>query len=111
MLVDVLLALDTHSERMIQEALDRYCASQEGGVTRIVIAHRLSTIVNADIIAFIKDGQVLETGTHEVGWIWFQSTVLICVIRSFYRNQTGCLHRSGFVWHKNPTIFNSFTVA
>jgi ABC-type transport system involved in Fe-S cluster assembly fused permease/ATPase subunit len=64
--VDLFAALDSHSEHLIQEALDRYCASQGGGVTRIVIAHRLSTIVNADTIAFIKDGQVFESGTHEV---------------------------------------------
>jgi ABC-type transport system involved in Fe-S cluster assembly fused permease/ATPase subunit len=62
-------ALDTYSERLIQEALDRYCESRAGSVTRIAIAHRLSTIVGADMIAFIKAGQVLESGTHEVGRI------------------------------------------
>jgi energy-coupling factor transporter ATP-binding protein EcfA2 len=69
----VFAALDSHSERLIQEALDRYCASQGGGVTRIVIAHRLSTIVNADTIAFIKDGRVFESGTHEVIISWSNS--------------------------------------
>jgi ABC-type transport system involved in Fe-S cluster assembly fused permease/ATPase subunit len=61
-------ALDTYSELLIQGALDHYCESRASSVTRIVIAHRLSTIVGADKIAFVKDGQVLETGTHEVSW-------------------------------------------
>jgi ATP-binding cassette subfamily B (MDR/TAP) protein 6 len=33
--------------------------------TTLVIAHRLSTIVNADLILVIKDGQVVESGSHE----------------------------------------------
>jgi ABC-type multidrug transport system fused ATPase/permease subunit len=59
-------ALDTHSEELVQEALEQYCASEDGDMTRIVIAHRLSTVVGADMIAFIKDGQAMECGTHEV---------------------------------------------
>jgi ABC-type transport system involved in Fe-S cluster assembly fused permease/ATPase subunit len=51
---------------LIQQALEQYCTSVTGGVTRIVIAHRLSTIVNADLIAFVKDGRVLESGSHKV---------------------------------------------
>uniref|UniRef100_A0AC35FBA3 p-glycoprotein n=1 Tax=Panagrolaimus sp. PS1159 TaxID=55785 RepID=A0AC35FBA3_9BILA len=53
-------ALDTESEKVVQEALDR---AREGR-TCIVIAHRLSTIVNADCIAVVKDGVIIEKGTH-----------------------------------------------
>ena len=53
-------ALDTESERIVQEALDR---AREGR-TSIVIAHRLSTIYNADCIAVITHGKLVEMGTH-----------------------------------------------
>ncbi|ETN80780.1 ABC transporter, ATP-binding protein [Necator americanus] len=49
-------ALDTESEKIVQEALDR---AREGR-TCIVIAHRLSTVVNADQIAVVKGGVIVE---------------------------------------------------
>jgi ATP-binding cassette subfamily B (MDR/TAP) protein 1 len=55
-------ALDSDSERLVQEALDNII--EKGGRTTITIAHRLSTIKNADLICVIKDGQVVEQGTH-----------------------------------------------
>ena len=55
-------ALDTESERIVQEALDR--ASQ--GRTTIVIAHRLSTIRNADKICVINKGTIIEEGKRDV---------------------------------------------
>ena len=54
-------ALDTESERLVQEALDRLMKSR----TTIAIAHRLSTIRNADEICVMKDGEIVERGTHE----------------------------------------------
>ncbi|XP_076821326.1 phosphatidylcholine translocator ABCB4-like isoform X2 [Clavelina lepadiformis] len=54
-------ALDSESEKLVQEALD---AAREGR-TSIVIAHRLSTVRNADQIAVIEDGKVVEVGVHE----------------------------------------------
>ncbi|CAB3387082.1 Hypothetical predicted protein [Cloeon dipterum] len=51
-------ALDTESERIVQEALDQVVH----GRTTIVIAHRLSTIRNADIIAVVANGHVVELG-------------------------------------------------
>lgn len=55
-------ALDSESEAIVQEALDAIMT--QGNVTVVVIAHRLSTIMNADMIAVVKDGKVVETGTH-----------------------------------------------
>lgn len=53
-------ALDNTTEIMIQEALDELCR----GRTTIVVAHRLSTIKNADEIAVISEGRIIEQGTH-----------------------------------------------
>ncbi|KAF4517428.1 hypothetical protein B566_EDAN005037 [Ephemera danica] len=54
-------ALDTESEKVVQDALDK--ARQ--GRTCIVVAHRLSTIRNADCIAVMHHGKIVETGTHQ----------------------------------------------
>ncbi len=54
-------ALDTHSEAMIESALDRLLP----GRTTIVIAHRLSTVRRADRIFYIEDGRLLEAGTQD----------------------------------------------
>jgi ABC-type multidrug transport system fused ATPase/permease subunit len=52
--------VDTVTEALIQDALDRLFA----GRTSIVIAHRLSTIEDADLILVVNGGQIVERGTH-----------------------------------------------
>jgi subfamily B ATP-binding cassette protein MsbA len=61
-------SLDTESERLVQEALERlmHPDQQEArGRTTFIIAHRLSTIVNADQIVVLHEGRAVEQGTHE----------------------------------------------
>ncbi|KAI7851625.1 putative ABC transporter protein [Circinella umbellata] len=55
-------ALDSESEKLVQASLDKVLS--EGGRTTITIAHRLSTIQNSDLICVVKDGRVIEQGTH-----------------------------------------------
>lgn len=54
-------ALDAESERVVQDALEGVMI----GRTTVVVAHRLSTIQGADMIAVLKDGVIVEKGTHE----------------------------------------------
>jgi subfamily B ATP-binding cassette protein MsbA len=54
-------ALDTESEREVQKALENLMKDR----TTFVIAHRLSTIKNADRIIVVKDGRIVEQGTHD----------------------------------------------
>lgn len=54
-------ALDNTTEILIQKALDELCV----GRTTLVVAHRLSTIKNADEIAVVDDGGIIEQGTHD----------------------------------------------
>lgn len=54
-------ALDAESERVVQDALDRVMVNR----TTVVVAHRLSTIKNADVIAVVKNGVIVEKGKHE----------------------------------------------
>ena len=54
-------SLDTESERMVQDALDKLMSSR----TTIAIAHRLSTIKNADEIIVMHEGHIVERGKHE----------------------------------------------
>eukprot|EP00535_Pseudo-nitzschia_heimii_P007475 CAMPEP_0197184268 /NCGR_PEP_ID=MMETSP1423-20130617/9534_1 /TAXON_ID=476441 /ORGANISM="Pseudo-nitzschia heimii, Strain UNC1101" /LENGTH=1555 /DNA_ID=CAMNT_0042635045 /DNA_START=48 /DNA_END=4715 /DNA_ORIENTATION=- len=56
-------ALDTESELVVQEALENIISATKR--TTVIIAHRLSTIRNADIIAVVMGGTIVETGTHD----------------------------------------------
>ena len=53
-------SIDTRTEALIQNAMDKLMQ----GRTSFVIAHRLSTIKNADIILVLKDGDIIESGSH-----------------------------------------------
>ncbi|WP_247938843.1 ABC transporter ATP-binding protein [Streptococcus anginosus] len=54
-------SVDTRTEELIQKAMDKLME----GRTSFVIAHRLSTIRNADLILFMRDGNIIEQGNHE----------------------------------------------
>lgn len=54
-------SVDTRTEKIVQEAMDKLTA----GRTSFVIAHRLSTIKNADLILVMKDGDIIEKGKHQ----------------------------------------------
>ncbi len=53
--------VDTRTEELVQKAMDKLTT----GRTSFIIAHRLSTIKNADLILVMKDGNIVETGTHQ----------------------------------------------
>ena len=53
-------ALDVHSEKVVQEAIDRMTV----GRTTVTVAHRLTSIQNADCIAVVEKGSVVEQGNH-----------------------------------------------
>ncbi|KAK8880439.1 hypothetical protein M9Y10_003113 [Tritrichomonas musculus] len=54
-------ALDTESERLVQQGLENY----RKGKTAIFVAHRLATAMNADGILVFSEGKVVEEGTHQ----------------------------------------------
>jgi subfamily B ATP-binding cassette protein MsbA len=53
-------ALDSATEKLVQSAINK----MQKGRTTIIIAHRLSTIQNADRIIVLKDGEIIEQGSH-----------------------------------------------
>jgi ATP-binding cassette subfamily B protein/subfamily B ATP-binding cassette protein MsbA len=54
-------ALDSESERLVQQAIDRFDHKN----TVLVIAHRLSTVVGADLICVLEKGKIVERGNHQ----------------------------------------------
>ncbi|XP_071713966.1 ABC transporter B family member 11-like [Rutidosis leptorrhynchoides] len=82
-------ALDAESERVVQDALDKVMVNR----TTVVVAHRLSTIKNADVIAVVKNGVIVEKGKHDN---------LINIKDGFYASLVA-LHMSG----AGPDIFDA----
>ena len=58
--VKIVLPIDTRTERIVQEGMDRLMK----GRTTFVIAHRLSTVKNSDCIMVLEQGRIIERGTH-----------------------------------------------
>merc|ERR1712217_62091 len=54
-------ALDSATEKNIQSALHQICSNR----TTLVVAHRLSTITNANLILVLKDGEIVQSGSHK----------------------------------------------
>ncbi len=77
-------ALDNTTEILIQQSLDELCR----GRTTIVVAHRLSTIKNADAIAVIADGKIVEQGDHEA--LLSQNGIYAELYQLQFRAANGC---------------------
>ena len=54
-------SLDTESEKLIHKSMEKLCENR----TTIIIAHRLSTVQNADVIHVLKNGEIIESGSHD----------------------------------------------
>jgi ABC-type multidrug transport system fused ATPase/permease subunit len=80
-------SLDSESERLVQEALDKLMI----GRTSFIVAHRLSTIRNADKILVIDQGHVRESGTHEE-LIQIPDGVYAGLSKLQYRGEESSLH-------------------
>jgi ATP-binding cassette subfamily B protein len=60
MLDEATSAVDTHTEMVIQEALEKLVADR----TTFIVAHRLSTVTRADLVLVLDHGKIIERGTH-----------------------------------------------
>jgi len=60
MLDEATSAVDTHTEMVIQEALEKLVADR----TTFIVAHRLSTVTRADLVLVLDHGRIIERGTH-----------------------------------------------
>ena len=79
---------------LTQASIEEYSRTSHDGVTKVVIAHRLSTIKSANSIAFVRHGQVLECGSHDV---WHIFRVVFC---------HQCSWRSLLLWRVNTIGFD-----
>lgn len=83
-------SLDSEAESQIQEALDRLMK----GKTTFVVAHRLSTVMRADTIIVMKEGRIVETGSHE------QLVVLGGIYSEMFKKQFRIREESADLWLK-----------
>lgn len=89
-------ALDAESEKSIQEALN--CAMV--GCTTVIVTHRLSTIRNANVIAVVQHGKIVEIGTHDELMLDPQSTY-----RSLIQFQeSGSVQGSSVIGHSKRLV-------
>jgi ATP-binding cassette subfamily B protein len=82
-------SVDTRTERVIQQAFEKMLE----GRTSFVIAHRLSTIRNADMVMMIKDGEIIERGTHNA--LLAQRGAYYALYMSQFRAQEDVAHANG----------------
>lgn len=66
-------ALDAESEQIVQEALERILIDR----TTVIVAHRLTTVRNADMIAVIDKGKIVEQGIYI--FIWMSGTMCVYI--------------------------------
>ena len=59
------LCIDSESEHLVKQALSELLAQGNADRAYLVIAHRLSTVKNADEVAVVMDGHIVERGNHE----------------------------------------------
>lgn len=75
-------ALDSDSEQIVQRSIDRLLKERKG-ITTIIVAHRLRTVRNADRIAVVMNGRIVETGSHNE---------LMSIDKGYYRNIVSKAH-------------------
>ncbi|XP_002519759.2 ABC transporter B family member 9 isoform X1 [Ricinus communis] len=82
-------ALDAESESIVQEALEKIMCNR----TTVVVAHRLSTIRNADMIAVVQMGKIVEKGTHEelIKDMEGAYSQLVCLQEGIKKTENSCV--------------------
>ncbi|KAI9738060.1 MAG: hypothetical protein M1818_005488 [Claussenomyces sp. TS43310] len=93
-------AVDTETEQMIQDALRILC----GGRTTFIVAHRLSTIMKANLIMVVKDGEIIEQGSHDKliraqgkYWNLWSKQIMVKVSKSRSGSESSHQTEDGFI--------------
>ena len=99
-------ALDAESERVVQEALDKIMVDR----TTVIVAHRLTTVRNADMIAVIHRGKMVEKGKSHKSFHSIRHVGMKCIFQHaklFRRQNLFFLHILSFYYifsHKKETV-------